>query len=70
MLRVNKIQQREEKVETKTQIKVWRATLGLSQEKFAELLDVHPNTVSNWESGKTRIDAETYKTIEKLVTDK
>ncbi len=30
-----------------------RERLGMTQEKFAEILGVHARTVQNWESGKT-----------------
>ena len=37
---------------TKTQIYEIRDNLGLTQEKFGELLGVHPMTVSKWERGE------------------
>lgn len=33
----------------------WRRKYFLDQVDLAELLDVHPNTVANWENGRSRI---------------
>lgn len=41
----------------------YREATGLSQEKFSELIDVTPNTISSLENGKTFI---TYPTIQKI----
>lgn len=37
---------------TKDDIYVIRNSLGLTQEKFGQLLGVHPMTVSKWERGE------------------
>ena len=34
-------------------VKKIRESLGMTQEKFAEILGVHTRTVQNWESGST-----------------
>ena len=36
-------------------LKLIRQALGLSQPDFAELLDVRPMTVSNWETGRRHL---------------
>lgn len=38
----------------KEDIKILRKNLGLTQEKFAEKLDVNPMTVYYWEKGKNK----------------
>lgn len=35
-------------------LKMLRIMAGLTQEKLAEVLDVVPSTISNWETGKTK----------------
>lgn len=47
-------------------IKKIRNELGLTQEKFAELLDVHFRTVQKWESGETKIRKGTEYLIQNL----
>lgn len=37
-------------------IKRQRKIAGLTQEQLAEKMDVTPQAVQNWESGRTRID--------------
>ena len=43
------------------QIRKYRTEAGFTQEKLAEIMDVSPQSVSNWESGKNAPD------IDKLV---
>ena len=44
-------------------IKELRTSLGLTMEKFGELLGVKRNTVSQWESGKNSITDQMQKSI-------
>ena len=44
-------------------VRRYRETFGLSQEKFAELVDVSTNTINSIENGKTFL---TYKTLKSL----
>lgn len=43
-----------------------RKALGLSQEKFSELLDVSTDTIQRWEYGKRRIPARYAEKIQTL----
>ena len=45
-----------------------RESLGLSQEKFANLLKVSLRTVHNWECGRTAIPETKVDEIEKIIT--
>jgi len=40
---------------TPADLQAWRAQAGLSQPGLANLLNVHPLTVSGWECGRTKI---------------
>ena len=40
---------------TGAQLRAWRKRLGWSQPQLADALRVHPQTVSDWERGKTGI---------------
>ena len=44
-------------------LKRYREATGLTQEKFSELVDVTPNTISSLENGKTFV---TYPTIQNI----
>ncbi len=48
-------------------IKKYRKQKGISQEKFAELLNVAPTTVSNIETGKNFITSQTLQNITKVL---
>ncbi|MFD1677421.1 helix-turn-helix domain-containing protein [Alicyclobacillus fodiniaquatilis] len=58
------------------QVKLVRKSIRLTQQQFADLLDVHPITVSQWETGRRTMDAEMYRKVERVhkalngVTDK
>lgn len=54
------------------QLRILRKTLGLNQEEFARLFDVHPMTVSKWERGESMPTAYQYGLMQKfqLAADK
>ncbi len=45
-----------------------RESLGLSQDKFANLLKVTPRTIHNWESGQTGIPKSKAVEIERIAS--
>ena len=49
-------------------IKQARTALGMNQIKFAEILNVHPMTVSKWERGETTPDSSQQDIIRKCIT--
>ena len=45
--------------EIKITLKAARHNASLTQQDVVEILHISPNTLVNWENGKTKIDAET-----------
>ena len=45
---------------TKISLKAARVNAEMSQETAAKRLNVSKQTLSNWETGRTKIDAETF----------
>ena len=45
---------------TKISLKAARVNAGMSQDAVAKLLRKGKQTLSNWETGRTKIDAETF----------
>ena len=45
-------------------------TTGLTQEKFAELLDVTPGAVWQWLNGRTKVDPKRATEIERITGGK
>lgn len=52
---------------TPTAVKRARQSLGLSQSRFAALLDVHVTTIKRWEAGKLGMHPSTDKLIRLVV---
>lgn len=48
---------------TAKEVKKIRDAMGLSQEEFGELIDVHQTRISEWENGKYRPSPRTSKEI-------
>lgn len=40
---------------TPRELLLWRIDQGMTQTDLAEALDVHPNSIGNWEHGRTEI---------------
>ncbi|MFH0901075.1 MAG: type II TA system antitoxin MqsA family protein [Pseudomonadota bacterium] len=57
-------------VTTGEALKFLRKAAGLSSKDLAALLEVRPETVSRWETGKRAIDRATYTIIRQLVFDR
>jgi DNA-binding transcriptional regulator YiaG len=45
-------------------------SLAITQSQFAELCQVHPNTVSNWANGRTRMSGAAEPVLQVLEADK
>ena len=48
-------------------IREYRTKAGLKQEELAKELNVSPSTVSSWETDRTRVDAETYEKLSRIL---
>lgn len=51
---------------TQTRVKELRKQAGLSQQKLADQLGVYRNTISNWETGYSRISLENAERLAKF----
>jgi DNA-binding transcriptional regulator YiaG len=54
---------------THTNLKARLTSLTITQSQFAQLCDVHPNTVSNWANGRTRMNHAAELVLQVLEAD-
>lgn len=57
---------KQEKKSLASSIKSWRKFRNISQEEAAKRLSIATSTLSNWETGKTKIPGEALPKIAKL----
>lgn len=55
------------KVDERKTLRQWRAYLALTQEDLAVLVNVHVNTVQNWEAGRAYPSARLRRRIARLL---